>query len=121
MSVEHSGCIGGSKTSTFRLDVKDGVVHLELFLGEPKRDWDYVAFSDKVGEYAQQLLKGQTTLESKDRVILFDHVDNILEDLAMSNEEILECLPTIRKRLLECQNILNDNVTTEEYVQYGEG
>ena len=60
-------------------------------------------------------------MEVKDKVILFDHVDNILEDLALSDEEILECIPTIRKRLLECQNILNDNVSQEEYDEYGEG
>ena len=60
-------------------------------------------------------------MEVKDKVILFDHVDNILEDLALSDEEILECISTIRKRLLECQNILNDNVSQEEYDEYGEG
>ena len=121
MPIEHHGNIGRSETETFNLDVRDGIIHLDLFMEEPKKDWDYVAFSDKVGEYAQQLLKGLEGLGSKDKVILFDHVDNVLEDLALSNEEILECLPTIRKRLLECQKILNDNITTEEYEQYGEG
>jgi len=33
---------------------------------------------------------------------------------------VLECLPTIMNRLLECQKILNDDVTTKEYEQYGE-
>ena len=59
-------------------------------------------------------------MKPQDKVILFDHVDNILEDLALSDEELLECIPTIRKRLLECQNILNDNVSQEEYNEYGE-
>lgn len=60
-------------------------------------------------------------MKPQDKVTLFDHVDNILEDLALSDEELLECIPTIRKRLLECQKILNDNVSTKEYEQYGEG
>ena len=60
-------------------------------------------------------------MKPRDKVILFDHVDNILEDLALSDEDVLECLPTIRNSLLECQKILNDDVTTEEYEQYGEG
>ncbi len=121
MPIEHHGNIGESETETFKLDVRDGIIHLELFMGEPEKDWDFAAFSDKVGEYAQQLLMGKLELNPKDKVLLFDHVDNILEDLALSNEEILECLPTIRKRLLECQKILNDAVTTREYEQYGEG
>jgi len=121
MSIEHHGNIGESETETFKLDVRDGIIHLELFMGEPEKDWDYVDFSDKVGQYAQQLLRGQISMNTKDKVILFDHVDNVLEDLALSNEEILECLPAIRERLLECQKILNENVTIEEYEQYGEG
>ena len=121
MSIEYHGNIGESETETFKLDVRDGIIHLELFMGEPEKDWDYVDFSDKVGQYAQQLLRGQISMNTKDKVILFDHVDNVLEDLALSNEEILECLPAIRERLLECQKILNENVTIEEYEQYGEG
>ena len=59
-------------------------------------------------------------MRTKDKVILFDHVDNILEDLALSDEELMECLPAIRKRVMECQKILNDNVTVKDYEKYGE-
>ena len=58
MPIEHHGNIGRSETETFNLDVRDGIIHLDLFMEEPKKDWDYVDFSDKVGQYAQQLLKG---------------------------------------------------------------
>ena len=59
-------------------------------------------------------------MKAREKVILFDHIDNILEDLALSDEEVMECLPAIRKRLLECQTILNSNVTVREYDKWGE-
>lgn len=55
--INYSGNVGNSETETFKLEVKDGVVYLELFLGEPKGEWDWLGFSDKVGRYAQNLLK----------------------------------------------------------------
>ena len=54
--INHSGNIGNSVTETFRLDVKREVIHLELFLAEPKHKWDFVGFSDEVGKFAQSLL-----------------------------------------------------------------
>ena len=56
-SIEHSGNIGNSETETFRLKVDKGVVYLQLFLGEPKHNWDILGFPDKVGKFAQKLLK----------------------------------------------------------------
>ena len=55
--INHSGNIGDSKEETFRLEVKDGVVYLQLFLGEPKGKWDWLEFSEEVGRFAQKLLK----------------------------------------------------------------
>ncbi|MBI2026598.1 MAG: hypothetical protein HYS98_02140 [Deltaproteobacteria bacterium] len=55
--IEHHGNIGDSETETFRLEIKDGVVHLELFLGEPKHKWDFLEFSEEVGRVAQKFLK----------------------------------------------------------------
>lgn len=55
--VEHRGNIGDSETETFNLEIKDGVVHLELFLGEPKGKWGWLEFPEEVGRFAQKLLK----------------------------------------------------------------
>lgn len=55
--IDHRGNIGGSEEETFRLEVKDGVVYLQLFMAEPKGKWDWLNFSDEVGKFAQTLLK----------------------------------------------------------------
>lgn len=56
-SVEHRGNIGKSVTETFHLEIKEGVVYLELFMHEPSHKWDWLEFPDKVGKFAQSLLK----------------------------------------------------------------
>jgi len=55
--LEFKGNVGDSNTESFKLELDKGVIHLELFLMEPERQWDWDAFCEKVGEYAQRLLK----------------------------------------------------------------
>lgn len=55
-------------------------------------------------------------MDTKERIIrAWDEADEILQDLALSDEEILECLPSIRSRVKHIASLLQDEFSITEY------
>jgi hypothetical protein len=51
----------------------------------------------------------------RDLIICWDDLDEISQDLACSDEEILEMLPAIRERVKQCIELLGDMFSVDEY------
>ena len=63
-------------------------------------------------------VKNKVLVDEEDMAIIFDDTDEILEDLACSDEDIIAMLPKIRERLKRVQGIMNDIVDIDMYEKY---
>lgn len=51
----------------------------------------------------------------RDIILAWDDADEVREDLALTDEEIVQCLPSMRERMRRVCDLLQDKFSVDEY------